>query len=74
MTTWTPAPSSSVRREDEALLRGRGTFIDGLRVPELEGACYAAFVRSTIAHATITSIDITEAAISTCGPYRPVCP
>jgi aerobic carbon-monoxide dehydrogenase large subunit len=62
MTTWTPTPSSSVRREDEALLRGRGTFIDGLRVPELEGACYAAFVRSTIAHATITSIDITEAA------------
>ena len=52
----------SVRREDEALLRGKGTFIDGLRVPELEGACFAAFVRSTIAHATITSIDTTEAA------------
>jgi aerobic carbon-monoxide dehydrogenase large subunit len=52
----------SVRREDEALLRGRGTFIDGLRVPELEGACFATFVRSTIAHATITSIDTTEAA------------
>ena len=54
--------TKSVRREDEALLRGRGTFIDGLRVPELEGACFAAFVRSTIAHATITSIDTTEAA------------
>ncbi len=52
----------SVRREDEALLRGKGTFIDGLRVPELEGACFAAFVRSTIAHATITSIDTTETA------------
>ena len=54
--------TKSVRREDEALLRGRGTFIDGLRVPELEGACFAAFVRSTIAHATITSIDSAESA------------
>jgi aerobic carbon-monoxide dehydrogenase large subunit len=52
----------SFRREDDALLRGRGTFIDNLRVPELEGACFAAFVRSTIAHATITSIDVSEAA------------
>ncbi len=50
----------SVRREDDALLRGRGTFIDNLRIPELEEACFAAFVRSTIAHATITSIDTTE--------------
>jgi aerobic carbon-monoxide dehydrogenase large subunit len=52
----------SVRREDEALLRGKGTFIENLRVPELEGACFATFVRSTIAHATITSIDSSEAA------------
>ncbi len=52
----------TLRREDDALLRGRGTFIDGLRAPELEGACFAAFVRSTIAHATISSIDTSEAA------------
>lgn len=52
----------SVRREDDALLRGQGTFIDNLRVPELDGAYYATFVRSTIAHATITSIDTTDAA------------
>jgi aerobic carbon-monoxide dehydrogenase large subunit len=52
----------SLRREDDALLRGAGTFIDNLRLPELEGACYAAFVRSTTAHATITSIDTTDAA------------
>jgi aerobic carbon-monoxide dehydrogenase large subunit len=63
MTTRIPSASSSVRREDETLLRGKGTFIDGLRVPELEGACYAAFVRSTIAHATITSIDTTDAEV-----------
>jgi aerobic carbon-monoxide dehydrogenase large subunit len=54
--------TSSLRREDDALLRGEGTFIDNLRVPELQDACFAAFVRSTIAHATITSIDTTEAA------------
>lgn len=52
----------SLRREDGPLLRGEGTFIDNLRVPELDGACFAAFVRSTIAHATITSIDVSEAA------------
>ncbi len=52
----------SVRREDDALLRGLGTFIDNLRVPELNGAYFAAFVRSTIAHANVTSIDTTEAA------------
>jgi aerobic carbon-monoxide dehydrogenase large subunit len=54
--------NKSVRREDEALLRGKGTFIENIRVPELEGACFAAFVRSTIAHAAITSIDTSEAA------------
>lgn len=54
--------TNSVRREDHALLRGRGTFIDSLRIPELEGAYYAAFVRSTIAHATVTSIDTADAA------------
>jgi aerobic carbon-monoxide dehydrogenase large subunit len=49
----------SLRREDGPLLRGEGTFIDNLRLPELDGACFAAFVRSTIAHATITAIDTT---------------
>jgi aerobic carbon-monoxide dehydrogenase large subunit len=52
---------SRTRREDDALLRGRGTFIDGLRIPELADACHAFFVRSTQAHATITAIDTTEA-------------
>ncbi len=53
---------TSVRREDAALLRGEGTFIDNLRIPELHGACFAAFVRSTVAHAKIASIDTSEAA------------
>ena len=34
-----------LRREDATLLRGQGTFIDGLRTPELEGALFAAFGR-----------------------------
>lgn len=55
-------PNRSLRREDGPLLRGEGTFIDNLRIPELAGACFAAFVRSTIAHATITAIDATAAA------------
>ncbi len=57
--------TQSLRREDDALLRGNGTFIDNLRVPELAGACIAAFVRSTVAHATIVSIDTTQAAALT---------
>ena len=49
------------RREDDSLLRGQGTFIDGLRLPELEGALHAVFVRSIDAHATIVSVDVDEA-------------
>ncbi|WP_419841116.1 xanthine dehydrogenase family protein molybdopterin-binding subunit [Candidatus Poriferisodalis sp.] len=49
------------RREDEPLLRGCGTYIDGLDVPELAGAAHAAFVRSAEAHARLASVDVTEA-------------
>ena len=42
------------RREDDALLRGKGKFIDDLKVP---GALEAAFVRSPAAHARILNID-----------------
>ena len=34
------------RREDEPLFHGQGTFIDGLALPDLEGALHAHFVRS----------------------------
>ena len=51
----------SGRREDEPLLRGQSTFIDGLDVPELAGAAHATFVRSAEAHARIASADVTEA-------------
>ncbi|MDQ1432704.1 MAG: aerobic carbon-monoxide dehydrogenase large subunit [Actinomycetota bacterium] len=48
-----------VRRvEDPTLLKGEGTYIDNLPI---EGALHLAFVRSPIAHATIRSIDMTDA-------------
>jgi aerobic carbon-monoxide dehydrogenase large subunit len=52
---------AAMRREDLPLLLGKGTFIDGLRLPELEGAYYAVFVRSIEPHARIVGIDTSEA-------------
>ena len=50
------------RREDDPLLRGRGTFIDGLRLAELDGALHAVFVRSIEPHGRLVSVDTAEAA------------
>jgi len=48
-----------VRRvEDPELIDGRSTFVDDLRIP---GTTHAVFVRSPLAHATITSIDTAAA-------------
>ena len=50
---------NAVRRvEDPELLRGEGTFVDNLR---LDGALYAAFVRSPFAHARVAAIEVAEA-------------
>lgn len=46
-----------VRTEDPRLLTVGGTYVDDLRVPELDGAARVTFVRSPIAHAMITGID-----------------
>src|SRR4051794_28743683 len=46
------------RVEDPPLLRGTRPYTDDLREPE---ALYAVFVRSGFAHATINSIDASEA-------------
>jgi aerobic carbon-monoxide dehydrogenase large subunit len=49
----------AVRRvEDPALLRGQGRFTDDINPP---GQCFAAFVRSTSAHARIVAIDASAA-------------
>jgi aerobic carbon-monoxide dehydrogenase large subunit len=47
-----------LRKEDPRLVRGRGTFLDDLRLP---GQLYAAILRSPVAHARIVSIDVTAA-------------
>ncbi|MGH3443951.1 MAG: xanthine dehydrogenase family protein molybdopterin-binding subunit, partial [Nocardioidaceae bacterium] len=50
---------TSVRRvEDPDLIRGRGSYVDDLRV---DGVLYAAFVRSPFAHATLSAVDTSEA-------------
>lgn len=50
---------TSVRRvEDPDLVRGLGTYVDNHRP---DGVLYAAFVRSTFAHARIISIDASQA-------------
>ncbi|EHR61277.1 xanthine dehydrogenase family protein molybdopterin-binding subunit [Saccharomonospora cyanea] len=50
-----------VRVEDDKLITTGGTYIDDLREEALTGAVHAMFVRSPIAHATVTSIDTSEA-------------
>src|SRR4249920_2675238 len=48
-----------LRREDPALLTSGGTYVDDVDVP---GAAFVTYVRSTMAHARITDIDVSEAA------------
>ncbi|MSZ55328.1 MAG: hypothetical protein F2595_03560, partial [Actinobacteria bacterium] len=47
-----------VRIEDPRFLTGEGTYIANLPMP---GAVHLTFVRSPIAHATITGFDASEA-------------
>lgn len=50
---------TTVRRvEDPELLVGAGTFVDNLPVP---GVLHAVFVRSPMAHARVTGVDVEEA-------------
>ncbi|MFM7490356.1 MAG: xanthine dehydrogenase family protein molybdopterin-binding subunit, partial [Actinomycetota bacterium] len=47
-----------LRTEDPDLLTGKGTYIDNLVLP---GAAHVVYVRSTVAHARIVSVDIDDA-------------
>ena len=47
-----------LRVEDRRILTGRGQYIDDVRLPRM---LHAAFLRSPIAHATITAIDTSAA-------------
>jgi carbon-monoxide dehydrogenase large subunit len=49
------------RVEDPKLLTEGGTYVADLRIPELDGAAFVTYVRSTAAHATLASIDVSEA-------------
>jgi carbon-monoxide dehydrogenase large subunit len=51
-------PHHGPRVEDDALIRGRGKFIDDV---EKQGVAHAVFVRSPHAHAGIVSISLDEA-------------
>jgi aerobic carbon-monoxide dehydrogenase large subunit len=50
-----------IRTEDPRLLTVGGVYVDDLRTPELDGAARVTFVRSPVAHARITGIDISAA-------------
>ncbi len=63
MSATAPAPPGilgqrRLRREDPALLTGEARFVADLDVP---GALHLAFVRSTLAHARISSVDVSAA-------------
>jgi aerobic carbon-monoxide dehydrogenase large subunit len=47
-----------LRKEDPKLLTGGATYVDNLPLP---GAAYVTYVRSTMAHARIASIDVNDA-------------
>jgi carbon-monoxide dehydrogenase large subunit len=47
-----------VRTEDPALVTGRATYVDNLVI---DGAVHVVYVRSTIAHARVVSIDTSDA-------------
>jgi carbon-monoxide dehydrogenase large subunit len=51
--------TSVPRVEDERLLRGQGQFLDDVREPA--GTLHLAFVRSSVPHGTILSVDTREA-------------
>ncbi len=46
------------RREDDALLKGKGRFTDDVN---LDGQAYAAFVRAPVGHAAIRAVDTSAA-------------
>ena len=51
--------ASRLRKEDARFIRGRGTYVDDIKLP---GMLFGAMVRSPYAHARIKSIDKTQGA------------
>ncbi|MEV4364973.1 xanthine dehydrogenase family protein molybdopterin-binding subunit [Nonomuraea sp. NPDC049625] len=59
--SWVGRPAA--RLEDPRLLSGHGRFVDDLHLP---GTLHAQFVRSTVAHGTVTGVDL-SATLATPG-------
>ena len=51
-----------LRREDERFLRGRGRFVEDVRLDR--PIAHAAFVQSPHAHAAVTRVDTAEEALA----------
>ena len=51
-----------LRREDVRFLRGRGRFVEDVRLDQ--AIAHAAFVRSPHAHAAVTRVDTAQAALA----------
>jgi carbon-monoxide dehydrogenase large subunit len=67
---------SRLRKEDARFIRGRGTYVDDIKLP---GMLFGCIVRSPYAHARIKSIDKTKAlavpgvvAVLTADDLKPV--
>src|SRR6516225_184174 len=68
--------ASRLRKEDARFIRGRGTYVDDVKLP---GMLFGAIVRSPYAHARIKSIDKSQAlavpgvvAVLTADDLKPV--
>jgi carbon-monoxide dehydrogenase large subunit len=51
-----------LRKEDPKFLTVGGTYTADVRDPRLDGALYVTYVRSTMAHAKVLSVDVSDAA------------
>ena len=58
MTVTTEIGKARARKEDARLLTGQTTWTDNIQLP---GMVHVAFVRSPMAHARITRVDVSAA-------------
>ena len=50
-----------LRKEDPKFLTTGGVYVDDMRLAELDGALHVTYVRSSVAHGRIVSIDTADA-------------
>ncbi len=59
-----------VRKEDPKFLTAGATYTADVQDEALEGAAFVTYVRSMMAHASITGIDVTDAKASPKAPRK----